>query len=674
MSSSVITQALADIDAARARQDAAQAATAAAHEAQQAAAQAYQAAAAELAKAADASDAAARAVAAAEAAEIGEIAAAGAAIAAAVAAIRADANAPAPTPAPEPPPAPAPEPSPPPAPAPEPPPAPAPEPPPAPAPEPAPPPAPVPPVGSGAYRQGQVWDKGSGPNASYWCGHLQLAWRNAKSGDWVDSAGVPQGSAAFGQLRVSAAGVIELDVTELARRWLTSNTGALLRQVGGGLSAHATICGRVSDTPPLLFVHDGEREHVLQGLIAGWSPSSVAGIDTSLQARVGANNSAIVQWDMTGIVSVVSATMRLYVGAVNYKPTLAVLLADPPQFVLAPVSGLPRDEGLAAQYANDEGLKNDPAVLLYCDDFSKAKEVFQHAFLGTAQNPVTFETDGAGGIDVRGSFNPPPLGMSTSDPLYMRYTASGSFDHNLPASTKDAARRLDPSQPGWHEVLYARAEVMLEEDFNSPRDGNKMGCGWDVRGGYRTDTGHLQHISGNGGVRGDGRAYIGAASGVRAVREGQYAYKGHAIRMECGRGCVDGNPYAKLRPVIWYTYHIDQREPNGDSVRVGSAVLELGRRHTIESMLRLNTIEGPFDAAGNGEARYDGQLLTWVDGVLVGTVTNLRLRRHPDLCIVGPFGEWLFGGKHPSDRPLHYRMGRFVLAKRYIGPRVPMSN
>ena len=559
----------------------------------------------------------------------------------------------------DPPPAP---PPPPPAPEPSPPPAPVPSPPPAPAPEPSPP-------ASGEYRQFQSWDKGSGPSANYWSEHLKLAWRNTKIGDWIDRLGAQQGPATFGQVTIAAVGVIDIDVTELAQRWLTqANTGALLRQMGGGLSAHATIMGRLSASPPLLIINDGDP---LPGLIAGWSPSSSAGMDTSVQARLGSNNSAIVQWDLKGVQSVSKAVMRLTVAAVNYKPTIGVFYADPPAFTLAAVSGLLQEPGLAAQYVNDEGIKSDPDVLLACDDFSKAKEVFQSAFLGTAQNPATFESDGAGGIDVRGSFMPPPLGMPTNDPLYMRYTASGAFDHNLPKSTKDAARRLDPTQPGWHEVLYARAEVELELDFNSPRDGNKMGCsGWDVRGGYRTDTGILQHISGNGGVRGDGRAYVGAASGVTAVKAGQYAYKGHAIRMECGRGCVDGNPYTNLRPIQWYTYHIDQKEPNGDLMRVGSAVLELGRRHTIESMLQMNSIEGPYDATGNGEARYDGRLLTWVDGVLVGVVTNLRLRRHPDLCIIGPFGEWLFGGKHPSDRPLHYRMGRFVLAKRYIGPRV----
>jgi hypothetical protein len=657
MSNPVITQALADIEAARARQDAAQAATAAAHAARLAAA-------AESVRAAEAAAAAERAAIVAEAAEIAEIDAAQAAIAAAEATIRAadaptpPAPAPSPTPAPEPPPAPAPEP------------APAP-PPPAPAPEPAPPPAPEPaPPASGEYRQFQTWDKSSGPSANYWSEHLKLAWRNAKTGDWIDRLGAQQGPATFGQVTIGAVGVLDIDVTELAQLWLTkANTGALLRQLGGGLSAHATIMGRLSASAPQLIVNDGE--HTLQGLIAGWSPSSSAGIDTSAQARLGSNNSAIVQWDLTGVQSVSKAVMRLTVAAVNYKPTIGIFYADPPAFTLAAVSGLPQEPGLAAQYVNDEGIKSDPDVLLCCDDFSKAREVFQSAFLGTELNPATFESDGAGGIDVRGSFMPPPPNMAPTDPLYMRYTASGAFDHNLPKSTKDAARRLDPTQPGWHEVLYARAEVELELDFNSPRDGNKMGCsGWDVRGGYRTDTGNLQHISGNGGVRGDGRAYIGTASGVTAVRAGQYAYKGHAIRMECGRGCTDGNPYANLRPIQWYTYHIDQKEPNGDLMRVGTAVLELGRRHTIESMLQMNSIEGPFDATGNGEARYDGRLLTWVDGVLVGVVTNLRLRRHPDLCIIGPFGEWLFGGKHPSDRPLHYRMGRFVLAKKYIGPRV----
>ena len=91
-------------------------------------------------------------------------------------------------------------------------------------------------------------------------------------------------------------------------------------------------------------------------------------------------------------------------------------------------------------------------------------------------------------------------------------------------------------------------------------------------------------------------------------------------------------------------------------------------RH-IEQQIKMNSIVGPFDYIGNGQAVPDGVLRTWIDGVLVDEHTALRWRRHPEMGVQGPLVNWFYGGKQPSEVNMHYRMNHFVVARQYIGPR-----
>lgn len=140
--------------------------------------------------------------------------------------------------------------------------------------------------------------------------------------------------------------------------------------------------------------------------------------------------------------------------------------------------------------------------------------------------------------------------------------------------------------------------------------------------------------------------------------------------MEAGKGVADGNPYADLRPMQSYTYNLDQPGAYGQVIRLGRGVIAKGRWHCVEQQIRMNSIVGPFDGVGNGTAIDDGVIRTWLDGVLCGEVTNLRWRRHPEMGVQGPWVNWFYGGKLPTETPMHYRMNHFVLSRKYIGPRV----
>jgi hypothetical protein len=63
-------------------------------------------------------------------------------------------------------------------------------------------------------------------------------------------------------------------------------------------------------------------------------------------------------------------------------------------------------------------------------------------------------------------------------------------------------------------------------------------------------------------------------------------------------------------------------------------------------------------------------LRSWLDGVLISEVKGLRWRRHPEMGIQGPWINWYYGGKQPTERTMHFRMNHLAVARRYIGPRV----
>jgi hypothetical protein len=138
--------------------------------------------------------------------------------------------------------------------------------------------------------------------------------------------------------------------------------------------------------------------------------------------------------------------------------------------------------------------------------------------------------------------------------------------------------------------------------------------------------------------------------------------------MEAGKAPRDAaHPHDALRPITSYTYHLDQFDFNGTGERWDNAVIERGRWHCIEQQIRVNSIVGPFDALGNGQAVADGVLRTWIDGVFVGERAAMRWHRHPDMGIEGPWINWFFGGKQAADQEMHYQMADFVLAREYIG-------
>jgi hypothetical protein len=263
----------------------------------------------------------------------------------------------------------------------------------------------------------------------------------------------------------------------------------------------------------------------------------------------------------------------------------------------------------------------------------------------------------------RGSFLPSPTDAGI---------ARGSFTGTVGTMRANYSDPLRPPSVVTEE-LFCRLYIYLENDWNSLRDANKMAIGWDLRMGWWNDAnrGYWQSTTGNGGAPGTGlKLFAPALKNGGSQRSDRWEYQGHSIRMEARKGVADGNPYSDLRPLESYVYNLDQPGAYGQIVRLGRGVIGKGRWHCIEQQIRMNSVVGPFDGLGNGQAVADGVLRTWIDGVKCSEVTNLRWRRHPEMGVEGPWVNWFYGGKLPTEVPMHYRMNHFVVARKYIGPRV----
>lgn len=513
-----------------------------------------------------------------------------------------------------------------------------------------------------SVRQFRTWDAGSGPSRDYWSRHLRMRWTNPGIGDWLDATGAPQGAIPYASASIDKAGSwYQFDATRLVTRWLDTglNRGFMLR-IAGRRSPSITWSGRVSANPPTLVLSlaGGGTRTMQCEAFSGFSPTSTRGLDTRERSRTSEAQTNILQFDLTPIQEkVVSAVVNLYCETVSGTATLEVFECDPPAFQLG-AEGRQPILGIAAEMP-ETALGQHPSVIR-AGDFSDLGKGVLFDSLSLSENSANEQLpdpDAPGTVMFRGSFTP---------------NGRGSFSGRVETMRADPSDPLRP--PATVETeMFCRLYLFLEDDWRSTLDANKMAIGWDLRMGWWNDAngGYWQATTGNGGSPGTGLKRFAPAksNGSTQVRD-RWEYQGHSLRMEAGLGTDDGNPYESLRPVETYVYHLDQPTGYGQVYRLGNAVLQRGRWHCIEQQIRINSVIGPFDQQGNGEAVPDGILRTWLDGVLVSEVTNLRWRRNLEMGVQGPWINWFYGGKQASEVSMHYRMNHFVLARKYIGPRV----
>lgn len=525
-------------------------------------------------------------------------------------------------------------------------------------------PAPVPPEPaepvvpeSGALRQFLLYDGGSGPNKSQWSQHLGLYWRNQITGDFTDADGVQQGAAPYASAK-TAVGWLRFDVTSIARKQADTNRGIYIAATAA--AGIPRIAGRLysdADKRPTLIVTrtDGAVVSLPCLATASWSSSSVYAYKSSGSFSINTRQPCALQFDFEGIApdDIASAELSIYcISKSSGSQALNVFELDPPAFTL----GTPTEYGLAAE--GEAALKDHPSVIA-AGDMSDLSEVFT---TNSGSQPVEKIEEPDGSVSLRGRFIPKTTTLDTR----------GSWSGRVETMAADLSDPLRPPAVVEDE-MYCRMYILLEDDWTSARDGNKGGIGWDVRMGWWADNsnrvgGYWQATTGNGGSPGTGlKKFAPARSAGASQGADRWLYEGHSIRMEFGKGDAD-NPYGDLRPLQSYIYHLDQPGFYGSMRRLGRGVVQRGKWFCIEQRIKLNSITGPFDELGNGEAVADGELTTWLNGERISELKGLRWRRHPEMGVQGPWVNWYYGGKQATETEMHYRINHFVVAREYIGP------
>jgi hypothetical protein len=599
--------------------------------------------------------------------------------------IAASLESPAPAPIPAPAPAPAPEPSPP-----------------APAPAPAGDYSPVPVPAPGSYR---VWPNHvvmSGPNAIVFNGAVHLRWKRV-NGDWLDCKGVEQGLDPWYTLTVPAGttGYVDLDITELAQRWHAGeNRGAFfLPAPKTHANARVTWCGTHGDNPPQLVVTDSDgAEHVLRGDLAVFTPATAtaknppAAMDGSLQAMMDRRYRQLIHFHgLKDLPSIDRAVMRLHANSSDdqYPLTLSVFETDAPPLLLGGAGQEPA-YGLALE-VGEENLPGHPDVLA-AGDF---RESNWNGTPGKAQaDSILVKAGREAGLfnwvtmiplqHSKTSVHPDPdhpgrYYMRTCIAKQPKLSGGGEWKilwQRALAGVQD----YYPDPATLVREVYFRMELFLEPDsFWSKNFGFKFGPGFELQYGKGLESGGWlidgTYGYGGGQIDSNGGRHWDAASQ-------QWVYQGHSLRGHTlGMPHPEHNAYPGAIALGYAPSHLGPFDTLRDgglygteqNMRIGTRGMDrcipMGRWYTQETYLRINTIDmSSPDAGGNGIARNDGVLRTWLDGVPVGERNDLAFFRHPSMGIRGIRLMAYHGGTKPADHDIYWRARNLCVARRYIGP------
>jgi hypothetical protein len=491
--------------------------------------------------------------------------------------------------------------------------------------------------------QFRTWDGGSGPDRAFWSQKLHLPWVHAGVGDWLDAQQQPQGPQSYASA-TAAVGALDLNVTALVQRWLRNgeNRGFYLRSTENfaihfGGRNHAQASAR-----PVLRIETDAGHLQLPCLCnAIWTPSSFGGRDSRDSFMLAAGQwMAALHFDLGAVpLQIHKATLHLSCLSLTNPGRIEVLELDAPRFRVGGGTQ-PATWGLAKAFAHDRGIDSHPGVL-FASDFSDLSRT--HWQTGRVPPGSTQVKDPRSGASVfRGQI---PAGQ----------LSGGNLEHTLIGARPDGTPDRVESE------LFARYYLMLEDDWGSEVDANKM-PGWDARMGWWNPVGYWQNTTGNGGVPTTGLK-------VRNDRRNRWEYEGASMRGFGGMRSNDGNPYDKLFWLGSYIEHLEQASIYGDALPWPGVMIDTGRWHCIEQRLRMNSITAPFDALGNGVAAHDGQYTVWMDGVPAFHRSNLAWRRHPEMGIQGFWLDWYHGGMRPPSHDMHFQMASLVIARSYIGPR-----
>jgi hypothetical protein len=540
-----------------------------------------------------------------------------------------------------------------------------------------------------------------------------LKWDNL-NGDWLDRAGIQQGPTPWYSVTIPklTVGEVRFDVTELAQRQSAVNRGLYIRVAPNvTTSAWVRIAGSDSGAAPLLLceLEDGTvrelRGRLVGATVAKSTASSVPGmLDIGLSVKLTKSVFLCLQFPELDGLDIVSAELGMLVMESDdvYALTMQVFELDPPPLLLGG-AGMTPFAGLAVEVGSEEALTGHPDVFAAGDfresSWNNEPGVWRDTLMAGNGNPaglfhlVTMDRKQYEKAEcVPDPGHPGRFALKTC--IATGNVGGGSLQAFLPVS----ADLTDPTRPmllqNVVEEVFVRVEVYLDQDsFNSTLYGFKFSpVGIDQRMGLYGDTGWgaggSTYVFGSGQTASNGRKRFDPA-------KGQWVYEGHSLRGHTlGQPHPTTGPYRESIAAGFAPSHLGPYDTLWDGGLYGTEQnmrmfvlgdpsathgakrkrqhsIPKGRWVTMESKLKLNTLNisaTPLDANGNYPPNSDGELKLWMDGVLVGSRTNLAFRCHPECTIRGNWMMAHHGGNDATDHDIVFWLRNFAMARRYIGP------
>ncbi len=450
-----------------------------------------------------------------------------------------------------------------------------------------------------------------GASREYYNRGAQLLWRNML-GDWHDRSGVAQGTEAWARTIVEDTNTprfVEWDVTALVAAWVTDevqNQGFLLRSESGSTRIVTREASDASLHPQLVV--NGAALAVAADTYT--EPSTFRPRGSLGEMRVGGANNGLLRFDLSGIATVESATLRVYTTEQYGTTDIGVFRASPGHQGEPP----PRELGLAAEYEGDEGIASHPDVIFF--------DAFEAPDWADEWREVSGEYE---------TTDDPSFGFAPLSGRALRSVIPEGENSGL--NIRYPFEERTGSEP---DQAYFRYYIRLGSTWDQTVDGGKLP-------GFAGTYG----VAGWGGRRPDGT-------------------DGWSARGLFGETVPTGrNPLGGATPVGNYYYHADQPGTFGDNRfwtesfgREGhGGVLERERWYCLEQYVQMNTPGEP-----------DGVIRAWVDGRLAFEKTDLRFRLVDTLHIELVWMNIYHGGTAVSPADQHTFIDNVVIARRYIGP------
>lgn len=500
-------------------------------------------------------------------------------------------------------------------------------------------------------------DVGSGVNRKFFNYHLRLVWQNP-GGDWLDAAGVPQGSQPFGVTQIpitSSTTPYNINVKSLLVASLAAgDTGMLLRGTSGAVQVVSRHDPNAA-LRPVVVVTRADKSVLTCPCIsdAVLSPSTELSDAQGPILAPGSGTSWIMQFDYGTLTAADVADAELVVSVLKYGPAQFELYRINPPAIMPPgvvEQGLAQGKTLAEIAAHPD--------VVFANDWpgSFPKDIY----LGyTTAGCFSYQQDPKLGNAIEAAFTP---GIGNGEaPVILDYYRS---DHSLDGL----------------EEAFLQYRIVFGPDWGPTEDGGKL-PGIAGRYGRRPvyqDPLLYEPVSGNGGDRTTGKHEPAGAKGIPVDWLSGWSARGWFPRFE-----NDGNPYGDLTPVVLYVYWPGMPQTGssiyagtGQNFFVAGTAMEKGKAYTIEHRIKMNSIDlSSPDALGNGLGRTDGMIEVWVDGIkrpvldysTLKPLTGICFRHHPAIKIDEAWLTIFLGGAtHPVKRS-SLRLGRIVFATKYIG-------